>query len=315
VPSRAILLGRGSATCRRHVVRSRPTRYSRFSDSYGTVAIFVYVPDAIRICACPLDCNKEDPARFRVLIWAFSLPDLSGDRGHASASFWRGFYPLAAKLRSYSADQPRILRWDSLARIRSAEGKDITSLWRPPSVRRLCSPPHARTTLYLLGRVRSQQAAGRRMPFRRSQPCRSMRQTGLNKSSGEQKNKKKKKKQKNKKKKKKKKYLWAKCNVAGLDQHPRSVRSSRASVPGRDRLCPDSPCVSDLGLSSPTVVALNPEEEPPVTGDGAASSGGGQASAITVNPVFAVLRHNARLKVSKYPTQNRARCARNESVG
>ena len=120
VPSRAILLGTlfGYAAVVMSYV-SPDTVFAFLVNSYGTVAIFVYVLIAVSQLRLRARLEREDPARLANAHVGLSLPDLSRDRRHARHLAGDGLHPGAAhaadiRRRQLGARAARIRRTPAL---------------------------------------------------------------------------------------------------------------------------------------------------------------------------------------------------------
>jgi len=133
VPSRAILLGTlfgYGAVVMSYV--SPDTVFAFLVNSYGTVAIFVYVLIAISQLRLRSRLEKEDPARLRVRMWAFPYLTYLAIGGMLSIILAMAFIPEQRTPLIFGLISLGILLLGFSARIRFGRRQDITKLVAEP---------------------------------------------------------------------------------------------------------------------------------------------------------------------------------------
>jgi GABA permease len=129
VPSRAILLGTlfGYGTVVMSYV-SPDTVFAFLVNSYGTVAIFVYVLIAISQLRLRSRLEKEDPARLRVRMWAYPYLTYLAIAGMLSVLLAMAFIPEQRTPLIFGLISLGILLLGFSARVRFGKRQDITTL-------------------------------------------------------------------------------------------------------------------------------------------------------------------------------------------
>jgi len=133
VPARAILLGTlfgYGAVVMSYV--SRDTVFAFLVNSYGTVAIFVYVLIAISQLRLRSRLEKEDPARLRVRMWAFPYLTYLAIAGMLSILLAMAFIPEQRTPLIFGLISLGILLLGFGARVRFGRRQDITKLAAEP---------------------------------------------------------------------------------------------------------------------------------------------------------------------------------------
>ncbi len=133
VPSRAILLGTlfGYGTVVMSYV-SPDTVFAFLVNSYGTVAIFVYVLIAISELRLRSRLEKEDPARLRVRMWAYPYLTYLAIAGMLSILLAMAFIPEQRTPLIFGLISLGILLLGFSARVRFGRRQDITKLAMEP---------------------------------------------------------------------------------------------------------------------------------------------------------------------------------------
>jgi GABA permease len=133
VPSRAILLGTlfGYGTVVMSYV-SPDTVFAFLVNSYGTVAIFVYVLIAISQLRLRSRLEKEDPARLRVRMWAYPYLTYLAIAGMLSILLAMAFIPEQRTPLIFGLISLGILLLGFSARVRFGRRQDITKLAMEP---------------------------------------------------------------------------------------------------------------------------------------------------------------------------------------
>jgi GABA permease len=133
VPSRAILLGTlfGYGTVVMSYV-SPDTVFAFLVNSYGTVAIFVYVLIAISQLRLRARLEKEDPARLRVRMWAYPYLTYLAIAGMLSVLLAMAFIPEQRTPLIFGLISLGILLLGFGARVRFGRRQDITKLAMEP---------------------------------------------------------------------------------------------------------------------------------------------------------------------------------------
>ena len=133
VPARAILLGTlfgYGAVVMSYV--SRDTVFAFLVNSYGTVAIFVYVLIAISQLRLRSRLEKEDPARLRVRMWAFPYLTYLAIAGMLGILLAMAFIPEQRTPLIFGLISLGILLLGFGARVRFGRRQDITKLAAEP---------------------------------------------------------------------------------------------------------------------------------------------------------------------------------------
>jgi GABA permease len=133
VPSRAILLGTlfGYGTVVMSYV-SPDTVFAFLVNSYGTVAIFVYVLIAISQLRLRSRLEKEDPARLRVRMWAYPYLTYLAIAGMLSILLAMAFIPEQRTPLIFGLISLGVLLLGFSARVRFGRTQDITKLAMEP---------------------------------------------------------------------------------------------------------------------------------------------------------------------------------------
>jgi len=133
VPSRAILLGTlfGYGTVVMSYV-SPDTVFAFLVNSYGTVAIFVYVLIAISELRLRSRLEKEDSARLRVRMWAYPYLTYLAIAGMLSILLAMAFIPEQRTPLIFGLISLGILLLGFSARVRFGRRQDITKLAMEP---------------------------------------------------------------------------------------------------------------------------------------------------------------------------------------
>src|SRR5258708_11330853 len=129
VPSRAILLGTlfGYGTVVMSYV-SPDTVFAFLVNSYGTVAIFVYVLIAISQLRLRARLEKEDPARLRVRMWAYPYLTYLAIAGMFSIVLAMAFIPEQRTPLIFGVISVGVLLLAFSARRRFGRRQDVTTL-------------------------------------------------------------------------------------------------------------------------------------------------------------------------------------------
>ncbi len=133
VPSRAILLGTlfGYGTVVMSYV-SPDTVFAFLVNSYGTVAIFVYVLIAISQLRLRARLEKEDPARLRVRMWAYPYLTYLAIAGMLSILLAMAFIPEQRTPLIFGLISLGVLLLGFGARVRFGRRQNITKLAMEP---------------------------------------------------------------------------------------------------------------------------------------------------------------------------------------
>src|SRR5260370_33809356 len=133
VPSRAILLGTlfgYGAVVMSYV--SPDTVFAFLVNSYGTVAIFVYVLIAISQLRLRARLEKEDPARLRVRMWAYPYLTYLAIAGMLSILLAMAFIPEQRTPLIFGLLSLAVLPLGFGARVRFGRRQNITNLAMEP---------------------------------------------------------------------------------------------------------------------------------------------------------------------------------------
>ena len=133
IPARAILLGTlfGYGTVIMSYV-SPDTVFAFLVNSYGTVAIFVYVLIAVSQLRLRARLEKEDPARLRVRMWAYPYLTYLAIAGMLGILLAMAFIPEQRTPLIFGIISLALLLLGFCARVRFGAARDITALAMEP---------------------------------------------------------------------------------------------------------------------------------------------------------------------------------------